>query len=49
MAGGFSAAGVADGKRTGKQVFWKLELAQERKFALAEPGGLRALIPPLSL
>ena len=42
MAGGLAAAGVADRKRTGKQIFWKLELANECKLALAEPGGLRA-------
>jgi hypothetical protein len=43
MAGRLSTTGLADGKTTGKQIFGELELADQREFALAEPGGLRAL------
>jgi hypothetical protein len=43
MAGRLSTTSLADGKRTGKQIFGELELADQRKLALAEPGGFRAL------
>ena len=43
MAGGFTAAGMADGERARKQILGKLELAEQRKFALAEPGSLGTL------
>jgi hypothetical protein len=43
MTGGFSAAGMTGTQRTRKQVFGKLELADQSEFPLAEPGGLSAL------
>jgi hypothetical protein len=33
---------MADRERTGKQIFGELELADQGKFALTEPGGLGA-------
>jgi hypothetical protein len=34
---------MAEGERTGEQIFGELELAEQSKLALAEPGGFRAL------
>jgi hypothetical protein len=40
MAGGFTAAGIADGQRAREQILGKWEFAEQRKLALAEPGSL---------
>jgi hypothetical protein len=40
MAGGFTAAGIANGQRAREQILGEWELAEQRKLALAEPGSL---------
>jgi hypothetical protein len=40
MAGGFTAAGIANGQRAWEQILGEWELAEERKLALAKPGSL---------
>ena len=38
MTSGFATAAMADGERTGQQIFGERELSDRRKLALAEPG-----------
>jgi hypothetical protein len=40
VAGRLPAAGVADGKGTGEELFGEMELLDEGEFALPQPGGL---------
>jgi hypothetical protein len=43
MAGRLATTGMADGERAGEQILGELELAEQRKFALAEPGSFGSL------
>jgi hypothetical protein len=43
MAGRLATTGIAEGERTRKQILREWELAEQRKFALAEPGGFGTL------
>ena len=42
MASGLSTAGMAEGQRAGQQILGERELAEQRKFALAEAGSFGA-------